>query len=138
MQNIMHVVSCQSVLLVVTTLASAERRDCRTDRRTDRQTDSCFTLYAAAQCNRRNRPALISSSPFNMTHLLLSADAPAARRPQLSIDISCSQGAQQQTRQPSLLLSIGGTDRQTDARPLLIDPDPHTTRTALITESAVN
>jgi len=73
-----------------------------------------------------------------MTHLLLSADAPAARRPQLSIDISCSQGAQQQTRQPSLLLSIGGTDRQTDARPLLIDPDPHTTRTALITESAVN
>jgi len=41
----MRVVSCQSVLLVVTTLASAERRDCRTDGQTDRQTVALrFTL----------------------------------------------------------------------------------------------
>ena len=46
------------------------------------------------------------------------APAPAARRPQLSIDISCPQGAQQQTRPPPLLLSIDGTDRRTDAWPL--------------------
>ena len=38
--------------------------------------------------------------------------APAAR-PQLSIDVSCPQGAQQQTRRPLLMLSIDGTDRQT-------------------------
>jgi len=50
--------------------------------------------------------------------LLLTAGAPVARRPQLSIDISCPQGAQQQTRQPPLLLSIDGTDRRTDTRPL--------------------
>jgi len=47
--------------------------------------------------------------------LLLSAGAPAAR-PQLSIDIFCPQSDQQQTRRPSLLLSIDGTDRQTDGR----------------------
>jgi len=41
------------------------------------------------------------------------APAPAARRPQLSIDISCSHGAQQQTRRMPLLLSIDGTDRRT-------------------------
>ena len=35
---------------------------------------------------------------------------------QLSTDISCSQGAQQQTRRPSLLLSIEGTDGQTVGR----------------------
>jgi len=37
--------------------------------------------------------------------LLLSADAPAAR-PQLSINISCLQGTQQQTHRPPLLLLI--------------------------------
>jgi len=41
---------------------------------------------------------------------------PAARRPQLSIDISCPQDAHQQTCPPPLLLSIEGTDRQTDRR----------------------
>jgi len=34
-----------------------------------------------------------------------------------TIDISCPPGAQQQTRRTPLLLSIVGTDRQTDARP---------------------
>jgi len=33
------------------------------------------------------------------------------RRPQLSIDISCPQGAQQPTNRTRLLLSIDGTDR---------------------------
>jgi len=41
--------------------------------------------------------------------LLLSADAPAAR-PQLSINISCLQGTQQQTHQPPLLLLIDEAD----------------------------
>jgi len=52
-------------------------------------------------------------------HLLLSAGAcstaPAARS-QLSIDISCPQGAQQQTRRPPLLLLIDGTGRQKEGR----------------------
>jgi len=47
----------------------------------------------------------------------LSCQRDAARM-RLSVDISCTQGAQQQTRRPPLLLSIDGTDRQTDARPL--------------------
>jgi len=53
--------------------------------------------------------------------LLLSVPAAGTRRrrPQLSIDISCLQGAQQQTRQPPLLLSIDGIDRRTDAIRLL-------------------
>ena len=45
-----------------------------------------------------------------------------ARRPPLSIDISCPPGAQQQTRRTPLLRSIDGIDRQThrrtDIRPL--------------------
>jgi len=56
-------------------------------------------------------------SAFNVTlpALLLSVHAAGTRRrrPQLSIDISCPQGAQQQTRRPPLLLSI---DRRTDGR----------------------
>jgi len=39
-----------------------------------------------------------------------------ARRPPLSIDISCPHGAQQQTLRTLLLLSSDGTDRQTDGR----------------------
>jgi len=39
--------------------------------------------------------------------------APAAQHPQLSIDISCLLGAQQQTHR-TLLLSIDGTDRRMD------------------------
>jgi len=45
--------------------------------------------------------------------LLLSAVA-AGRG--CTIDIACPQGAKQQTRRPSLQLSIDGTDRQTDGR----------------------
>jgi len=41
----------------------------------------------------------------------------ACSAPQLSIGISCPKGAQQQARQPLLLLSIDGTDGQTDGRP---------------------
>jgi len=41
-----------------------------------------------------------------------------AARLQLSIDISCPQAAQQQTRWPLLLLSTDVTDRQTDTRSL--------------------
>jgi len=40
-----------------------------------------------------------------------------ARRLPLSIDVSRPHGTQQQTRCTSLLLSIDGTDGQTDARP---------------------
>jgi len=51
--------------------------------------------------------------------LLLSAGACYAAlaelRPLLLMDISCPQGAQYQTHWPLLLLSIDGTDRQTDA-----------------------
>jgi len=49
--------------------------------------------------------------------LLLSVGAcgtAAAARPQQMIDISGQQGAQQQTRRPTLLLSIEGTDGRTD------------------------
>jgi len=51
-------------------------------------------------------------------HLLLNAGAchtALAARPQLSIDISCPQGAQQQTCLPPLL-SIDETDGRTDMR----------------------
>jgi len=41
--------------------------------------------------------------------------APAAR-PQLSIYVSCPKGAQQQTRRTPPLLSVDGTDGQTDGR----------------------
>jgi len=61
---------------------------------------------------------------LNMTLTAFAAErrarstTPAARRPQLSIDISCTQ---QQTCQTPLLLSIDGTDgwkdRRTDTRP---------------------
>ena len=46
--------------------------------------------------------------------LLCYEPAPVARRLQLAIDISCPQGAQQQTRRPPLLLSTEGTNRRTD------------------------
>jgi len=42
--------------------------------------------------------------------------AAECRRPQLSIDISGPQGAQQQTRRPPLLLWIDGTDGRTPGR----------------------
>ena len=52
------------------------------------------------------------------THICCWAPAPAARRPQLSIDTSCPQGAQQQTRWSPLLRSIDGTERRKDGRPI--------------------
>jgi len=51
----------------------------------------------------------------------MSAGALAARRPPLSIDISCPRGAQQQTSRPPLVLSIDGTDGRTDG---LSDTEP--------------
>ena len=48
--------------------------------------------------------------------LLLSAGAPAARRPQLATGISSPRGAQQQTRRsPCCCRSMGQTDGRTDA-----------------------
>jgi len=65
-------------------------------------------------------PSALNVSDANR-HLLLSAGAcsttPAAR-PQLSIDISCPHGAQQQTSRQPLPLSANGTDRRTDGRTL--------------------
>ena len=51
-----------------------------------------------------------------------------ARRPPLSIDISCPHGAQQQTRRTLLLRSNNGTDGRTDGRTpdRYIDPAQHT------------
>jgi len=65
------------------------------------------------------------SSQRDDTCICCLVPAPAAWRQQLSIDISCPKGAQQQTRQPPLLLWINGTDR---GRMLdcYIDPAPHT------------
>jgi len=86
------------------------------------------TLSAFAAERRAAAPLLQSAPAAGTRH----------RRPQLSIDISCPNGAQQQTRQPPLLLSIHGTDRRTDrqmdARPLhnLI---PQTMRTVSINYS---
>ena len=64
----------------------------------------------------------------------ISCWEPVARRPQLKINIFCPQSAQQQTRQPPvpLLLSIDGTDRQTDRR---TDTRPITKRAASIIDS---
>jgi len=38
---------------------------------------------------------------------------------QQSIDIACPRGAQQQTRRSSVRRENGGTDRQTDGRPIV-------------------
>ena len=71
-----------------------------------------------AVLHRRRRPrrCLVSLGAV----VAMSSSRPAARhrveRPQLSIDISCPLGTQQQTCRPPLLLSIDGTDRRTDAR----------------------
>ena len=69
-------------------------------------------------------------STWRYPHLLLSAGAAPAARPQLSIDISCPQGAQQQTRRPLSLLSISRheTDRQNNNNNHLTAVCPWTTR----------
>jgi len=58
------------------------------------------TLLAFAAVRRAAAPLLLSGR----------------RQRLLSIDISCPQGAQQQTRRTLLQRSIDGTDRQTDGR----------------------
>jgi len=79
------------------------------------------------------------SSAVNMTLPAFAAKRRAAaplllgaRRPPLSIDISCPHGAQQQTRRTPMLMSSDGrrTDGQTDRRAIdrSIDPAPHTMR----------
>jgi len=73
-----------------------------------------MTLPAFAAKCRAVAPLLLSAGACCM--------APAAL-PQLSIDISCTQGAQQQTHRTPLQLPIDGTDRQTDARPLHVHCD---------------
>ena len=104
----------------------------------DRRTDTvpfhrpCSTYYAYSA----NKSAFSLVTLLSTLHLLLSAvmrvraAAPlllGARRPPLSIDISCSHGAQQQTRRTPLLRSNDGTvdgridaqtDRGTDTGPL--------------------
>jgi len=55
------------------------------------------------------------------------------RRPQLSIYISCPQGAQQQTSRRPLLLSIYGTGGQTDMDRYM-DPAPHTKRASSLVD----
>jgi len=59
--------------------------------------------------------------------MTLPAFAAERRRRQPSIDISCPQGAQQQTRRTPLLLSIDGTAGRTDGLTLdrFIDPAVH-------------
>ena len=56
----------------------------------------------------------------------------AAQCPRLSVDNSCPQGAQQQTSRTPPLLSIDGTDRQTNGQTLdrCTDPVPHAMRAA--------
>ena len=55
--------------------------------------------------------------PPSAINVTLSAFAAERWRPPLSVDISCSQGAQQQTRRPLLLLLMDLTDKRTEARP---------------------
>ena len=83
-----------------------------------------LTAWNCQELNSTNKSVLTASfvgSQHDATRTGCWTPAPAARRPQLSIDICCPQGAQQQTRRPRLLLSIDGTDkwkdRRTDARP---------------------
>ena len=86
------------------------------------QTDRQTTLHRQ-QLGRYFHCGIITSlcrasfvgSQRDATHTCCRAPAPAARRPQLSIFISCPKGAKQQTRLTPLLLSIDG--RQTEGRP---------------------
>ena len=78
-------------------------------------------------------PALNKKLPAFAAERRNPQHAPVAH-PQLSIDISFLRGVQQQTRRPPLLLSIDGTDGQTDVRTLdrYTDPVPHSMRAASI------
>jgi len=59
---------------------------------------------------------MIRALPDRCVFLFYTSTASLAARSQLSIDICCLQGAQQQTRRTPLLLSIDGKDRRTDGR----------------------
>ena len=83
--------------------------------------------HCSSNNNSRHRSVTVTSpcrllrrfSPWRWPrypHLMLSAAACCTTYTQLSIDIFCSHGAQQQTRRRPLLLSIDGTDGRTDAR----------------------
>ena len=98
---------------LITTLRSAVRNGVKfllchlnIGERTDRQV--CVSLLSLLLRLIAQRDA---------TRICCCAPAPAARRPQLSVDIFCPRGAQQQTSRPPLLLSIDVTDRRTDGRP---------------------
>jgi len=71
----------------------------------------------------------VVKSAVNMT--LPAFAAAGRRRSPLTIDISCSRGAQQQTRRTPQWLLNDGTHRRTGRRTLdrYIDPAPHTMRT---------
>ena len=84
-----------------------------------------------------------ATAAVNVTLSALAAAAPllllGARRPPLSIDISHTRDARQQIRRTPLLLSIDGTDKQTDGRTpdRYIYPAPHATRTLSLRTSSV-
>jgi len=62
----------------------------------------------------------LRTSAVNVTLLAFAAVAlllPRARRPALSIDVSCRHGAQQQTRRSGARRANDGTDTQTDGHP---------------------
>jgi len=79
-------------------------------------TSLCSASYIGCQCNTAR---ICCERRLRRRCCMLRAPAAGTqrRRPPLSIDISCQKGALQQTRRPPMLLSIDGTDRQTDARP---------------------
>jgi len=58
--------------------------------------------------------AMKTVTPPHMVNAANATTYKSVRICSTTIDISCPQGAQQQTRQPPLLLSIDGKDRRTD------------------------
>jgi len=80
------------------------------------------TNYATTADSAANNSSSVGCQR-DATSICCWAPAPAARRTQLSIDISRPQSTRQQTRRLPLLLSIDGTDRQTLDR--YIDPAQH-------------
>ena len=73
------------------------------------KTSLCSASYTSCQCG---TAPMIAVAPVLLRRCRCLA--PSAR--QLSIDVSCSSGAQQQTGRTLLQRSIYGTDRQTDRR----------------------
>jgi len=94
----------------------------------------CACAFVRIRYRYRSVLSLLVGSQHDSIRVYCWMPAPAAQRPQLSIDISSPQGAQQQTRRPPLLLSIEGTERRTDGRTpdRYIDHTMHTMRAASI------